>query len=89
MAASDTFEGYAEGLGSPARGGVAVTPDDTDELDKVTRAVWVGSTGNMAVLMADGSTLTFNSIPAGTWLPIRVRRVNSTGTTASNIVALH
>ena len=66
----------------------AVTPSDTTKLSAVTRALYVGGAGNVAVLMADGSTATFVGVPAGSVLPIRVQRVNSTNTTATSMVGL-
>lgn len=73
---------------APAGSAVAVTPHDTTELASVSRALFVGGAGNLACLMADGTTCTFTGVVAGTVLPIRVRRVNSTSTTATSIVAL-
>lgn len=74
---------------SAASHAVAVTPHDTTILTGGTcRSLYVGTTGNIAVLMASGATATFNSVPVGI-LPIQVQRVNSTNTTASNIVALY
>lgn len=58
----------------------------------VTRGLWVGSTGNVKVDMQSiGTAITFNSVPAGTLLKIRVSKVYSTanGTSASNIVAIY
>lgn len=67
----------------------AVTPHDSTMLTGGTcRALYVGATGNIAVLMASGSTVTFSNVPVGIF-PIQVQRVNSTNTTASNIVALY
>jgi hypothetical protein len=39
-------------------------------------------------LVADAETTTFNAVPAWTVLPIRVRRVLASGTTAGSIVGL-
>jgi hypothetical protein len=36
----------------------------------------------------DGEISVLTAVPAGTLLPIRVKRVMSTGTTVTNIVAL-
>lgn len=72
----------------PASKAVAVTPhDSTNIAGGPARALYVGTTGNIAVVMADDTTVTFTAVPVGI-LPISVRRVNSTNTTASNIVAL-
>lgn len=74
---------------APARNAEAVTPHDTDELATVSRALWVGGAGNVSVLMAGGETVTISGVAAGTLLPIQVRRVNATNTTATLMVALH
>lgn len=70
-----------------AHGAAAVTASDATVLP-VTRGLYVGGTGNLAVRMADGMTITFNSVPVGIF-PIQVDQVLSTGTTATNIVALY
>lgn len=53
-----------------------------------TSALYVGTTGSVKVKMGDGNDQTFVAVPAGTLLPIKVTKVYSTGTTASNIIAL-
>lgn len=78
--------GSFEGSASRA---VAVTPHDTNDLANVSRALWVGGAGNVAVILAgDSSAVTFTGVPAGTLLPLRVKRVMSTNTTATTIVAV-
>lgn len=73
----------------PARNFVAVTPHDSTDLTYLTKALYVGGAGNVAAVRADGTAVVFSGVPAGTILPIRCRRVNSTSTTATNIVALY
>jgi len=64
----------------------AVTPDDAGAFS-VTRAVYVGGQGgNLRVLMANGQDIIFDSVPAGTILPVGIIRVFNTNTTATNIV---
>ncbi len=66
----------------------AITPADAP-LAFVTNAVWVGGTGNLSVVMVGGETVTFNSVPAGyLFRGLRAVQIRSTGTTATNIVAL-
>ena len=73
---------------SSAHKAVAVTPHDTTLIaGGICRALYVGVSGNISALMADGTTGTFLSVPIGI-LPVQVQRVNSTGTTATDIVAL-
>jgi hypothetical protein len=69
-----------------ARQGVAVTPSDSTVIP-VTRALYIGGTGNLNVRMTDGVNVLFTAIPAG-FAPLQVDQVLATGTTATNIVAL-
>lgn len=73
----------------PYTQGVAVSPSNTVNIATgPTRALWVGSTGNVRAIMG-GVEVNFLSVPAGTLLQIVCTRVNATGTSASNIVALN
>jgi hypothetical protein len=88
MPATDNFSRQQTLTGDPATNAVLITPNDSTDLVAVTRAVYVGTTGNMKVTMQDSGTVLFTGIPAGTTLPIRVSRIWSTTTTASTIIAL-
>ena len=50
--------------------------------------LYVGGAGNVRVLTSSGADLTFVGIAAGTFMPVQVKRVFSTDTTATDIVAL-
>jgi hypothetical protein len=50
--------------------------------------LYVGNTGNLRVLTSGGADLTFVGIPAGSFVPVQVKRVFATDTTATDIVAL-
>ena len=66
----------------------AVTASDSTVLPP-TRALYIGTTGNVAVTMASGQTpVVFTAVPVGV-LSVQVTKVLSTSTTASNIVALY
>lgn len=82
-------DGFAHTKTTPATGVEAVTPHDTNELTNISRSVWVGGAGNLSVRMEDGTTAVLSGIAAGTLLPIRVRGINATNTTATLIVALN
>lgn len=73
----------------PLVGGFAITPSDSTDLPQVTRTLWVGGAGNVSVQMIDGTAITLQGCAAGQEIPVRVRRVYATGTTASNIVGLY
>lgn len=70
-----------------AHGAVAVTPSDATIIP-VTRSLYVGVAGNLAVRMADGQTVTFVSMAAG-FAPLQVDKVLLTGTAATDIIALY
>lgn len=74
----------------PARNAIAVSPSDTIALASPSRALYVGGSGNVAVILAeDGANpVTFAGVLAGTLLPIAVTQVMNTGTTATLILSL-
>jgi len=88
MPAEDVFSRFRQENFSPLTHAVAVTPHNTNELSYVTRAVYVGGLGDVAVTMQDSGNVTFADVPAGTILPIRVKIVKATGTTATDIIGL-
>jgi len=83
------IEGFMEHLDFPADDAEVATLSDTVNLAKISRALYIGATGDISVEMAkSGTAIVFVGVQAGSILPIRVSRVNLTGTTASSIVAL-
>ncbi len=84
----DQFSAHTSSLESPASSAVEITPSDENDLAQVSRAVYVGGTGHLAVTMKDGSNTTFKNLIGGTVLAIRVSKVKSTGTTATDIVVM-
>ena len=85
----DPFESHHSGLTSPADRGAAVTPHDSTNLADTTRAIYVGGAGSVVAVMRNGSVVTFTGMQAGVIYPLRVNRINATGTTATGIVALY
>lgn len=74
---------------APAHDAVAVTKSDS-ALATACRAVWVGTTGDVALKFPGNSTaVTFKNVPSGTLLPFAASHVMSTNTTASDFVALY
>jgi len=66
-----------------------ITPSDTLSLNIVTRALYVGGTGDVCVVMEGGSNkVVFESVQAGSVLPIQINAVRATKTTATALVAL-
>ncbi|AEI92628.1 MULTISPECIES: spike base protein, RCAP_Rcc01079 family [Roseobacter] len=86
---SDPFKHHSPGLNAPAFGAFEIAPDDGTPLSHVTRAVYVGTEGNLTVTMAHGQTVNLTSVQPGMIYPIRCTVVHQTGTTASGIVGLY
>lgn len=84
---ADRYSNISDDLLSPASHGAAVVPSDAADLATLSKRLWVGGAGNVTVVTVGGDTLTYNSVPAGTYLQVRAARVKVTGTTATNIVA--
>ena len=78
-----------DGSGEPAKGGFVVSPNDTTVFTEMPRALYVGGAGTLTVVMHDGTTLRFEGVTAGSFLPIRVRQVKSTGTSATAVLGLY
>lgn len=78
---SPTFPMYPGAAG-------AVTTSDTVAFSTPS-VVYVGVTGNVRVLTAQGDDVTFVGVSAGTIIPVQVLRVYATNTTATNMVRIY
>lgn len=67
---------------------VAITPSDSVDLSRPTDALWVGGAGIVVAVFQNGQTTSF-TCTAGALLPVKVKRVNSTSTTATLLTALY
>ena len=65
----------------------SVTPSDTSNFVEPS-VLFIGTTGAVRVLTAQGSDVTFSAVPGGTILPLQVLRVYTSGTSALNIVRI-
>ena len=50
--------------------------------------LYIGGAGHLKVTTVAGDDVTFNGLQAGTFFPVNVIKVFSTGTSATNIIAL-
>jgi hypothetical protein len=73
----------------PVVNATAITEDDDVVLDNISRGIYVGTGGDMTVLMRDGEDpVEFTNIPDGTVLPIRIQSLME-ASTVSDVVNLH
>jgi len=73
----------------------SVTPSDTADIPVVTGGtsnngcfLYVGGFGDIRVETVGGDVITFVGFNGGSFFPVQVTRVYSTGTTATDIIAL-
>lgn len=55
----------------------------------LTHGIWVGTGGDIAAVNQNNVVQVIPAVPSGAWLPISAKRINVTGTTASNLLALY
>ena len=78
-----------EDMSSPARDAFSITGNDSTDLSKITKAIHVATAGDIRMTlmnMLPGASITLTVEPG--YHPLRVKRVWSTNTTASNITGL-
>lgn len=86
--ATDPYAWSSSDPASPARDAVAITPSDSTNLTNMAKSLYIGGAGNVSLITAKGTTVSFVGLPAGSLIPVQVSRVMATGTTATNIVGL-
>jgi hypothetical protein len=77
--------GYGH-LIAPAPGAFSITPNDTGNIH--ASSLYVGVGGDLHVLTEAEDDVIFSGVGGGTVLPIRVKRIFATSTTASAIIGL-
>ena len=69
---------------------ISVTPSDSADVADAPALIYVGGDGNVSVIADDDSeAVTFVGLTAGMFIPVEVRRVMATDTTATNLVAIY
>ena len=87
--AYDAFHDLSDSSITPSENCFTITPSDNNELSHLTKAIYIGGGGDLALLIGASQTpVTFRNTVAGSVLDVRVRGVMSTGTTATDLVGL-
>lgn len=66
---------------------VSITADDNADLNIIGAVIFVGTGGSLSVVTVSGDTVVYKNLPDAYILPVQVRRVNSTNTTATDLIA--
>ncbi|MGR3662351.1 MAG: spike base protein, RCAP_Rcc01079 family [Paracoccaceae bacterium] len=84
----DQFKDFPTTLTSPATNAIAITPNDTVPMQNVSRAIYVGQTGDLSVEMQSGQIVTYENVQSGSILAIRTLKVRQTGSTATGLISM-
>jgi hypothetical protein len=84
----DSYSKHSRSLTSPPEDAAAIVPSDASPLGHVTRAIFVGTGGDLRVRMLRGSVVTLAGVASGSLIPLRVTHVYAAGTSASGLVGL-
>lgn len=87
VVAIDDFASIQSSFGSDISHLAAITPDDSNDLVHVTRAIYIGAVGTLKVTTIGGETVTLPSglLAANVGHRIRISRIWATGTSATPI----
>lgn len=84
---TNPFESRSPSLSGPATDIDPVTPDDATDLSRVALALYVETAGTLAIVTEQGASRSV-TVADFSILPVGVRRVMATGTTATGIHAM-
>lgn len=84
----DTFRKHGRSLTGPPDEAASIAPSDTADLAVATRALYVGTGGDVRLRMLGGGEITLANVASGSLIPIRATRVFATGTSATQLVGL-
>lgn len=85
---ANPYSGRAVPIGGPATDIVPVTPDDAADLPHHALALYVETGGAVAIETISGDAPRIVAMADVSLLPVGVRRVRASGTTATGIHAL-
>lgn len=66
----------------------AIVPHASTNHPYTFSRIYVGGTGDVALVTADDSVVVFKAVPVGTWLYCESKRVNAVNTTATFLVGV-
>lgn len=85
----DFYPGRVASVGASAIEHSVVAPSDTVNLPYIARGIYVGTGGHVSLVSVQGTACLYKNVAAGTMLDVQAMRVNLSGTTAADMVALY
>lgn len=85
----DPFSSASDSLIAPARDAFVITPSDISELPDATKALYVGTGGDIVLRLIGADTdVTLRNVVTGSVLALRLTAVRANGTTAADLIGL-
>lgn len=84
----DRYKGHANSLDGPAAHRFSINPGDVSGRPETTRAIYVGTPGDLPANLASRASVIFINTPSGMVLPARVNAVKAIGASASDLIGL-
>ena len=85
----DKFKNYPTNIDSVCDNAYPIVPNDNDDLTSATRAIFIGETGDLKIELVNSTEpVVLKNVAAGSVLPMRIKKVFGTETTATNLIAL-
>jgi hypothetical protein len=73
----------------PSSSAFSITPNDDADITYPIRAIYVGTGGDLQVILQDDTVeILFANVLGGSCLPLQIKRVMASGTAASDLVGL-
>lgn len=73
----------------PSSSAFVITPDDDNDLTYPIRALYVGTGGDITLILQDDTVaIALVNVLPGSCLPLQIKRILSSGTGASDLVGL-
>lgn len=86
---NDAFDNSTDSPTAPSENCFAITPSDAADLPQATKAIYVGTGGDVMLRSVRGAAaVRFRNVPAGAIIDVRTAAFLATGTTAADIVGL-
>ena len=86
MPAEDHFKYQDVAPAGPINHAFTISPSDQNDLPHVTRSIYVGTGGDLAVVTNNGETVIYKNLPSGYEKQGEFKKVLVAGTTAEDLI---
>jgi hypothetical protein len=85
----DKFKNHLKTIDSVCENAFVIVPNDDNDLPNASRSIYVGSGGNLKVLLVNSNApIVLKNVQDGSVLPLRIKKVFAIDTSADDLIAL-